>query len=171
MIQYIKFSKQYKKLSPCIIIIESRMSQSESVTPATERLTGMVKWFNSKSGFGFITVCGESEFSNKDIFVHYSAIRVTNSQYKYLVQGEYVDFNVVKSDSDKHEFNAADITGVKGGAIMCETRKLALSTQPPVRKSRDDSIDQGFSRVERPRSSNKRPVDRRAVKSAVETIA
>jgi len=147
------------------------MSQSESVTPATERLTGMVKWFNSKSGFGFITVCGESEFSNKDIFVHYSAIRVTNSQYKYLVQGEYVDFNVVKSDSDKHEFNAADITGVKGGAIMCETRKLALSTQPPVRKSRDDSIDQGFSRVERPRSSNKRPVDRRAVKSAVETIA
>jgi len=147
------------------------MSQSESVTPAAERLTGMVKWFNSKSGFGFITVCGESEFSNKDIFVHYSAIRVANSQYKYLVQGEYVDFNVVKSDSDKHEFNAADITGVKGGAIMCETRKLALSTQPPVRKSRDESSDQGFSRVERPKSSNKRPVDRRAVKSAVETIA
>lgn len=165
MIQYIKFSKPYKKLSPCIIIIESEMSQSESVTPAAERLTGMVKWFNSKSGFGFITVCGESEFSNKDIFVHYSAIRVANSQYKYLVQGEYVDFNVVKSDSDKHEFNAADITGVKGGAIMCETRKLALSTQPPVRKSRDESSDQGFSRVERPKSSNKRPADKRVVKT------
>jgi cold shock CspA family protein len=136
------------------------MSQSESVTPATERLTGMVKWFNSKSGFGFITVCGESEFKDKDIFVHYSAIRVTNSQYKYLVQGEYVDFNVVKSDSDKHEFNAADITGVKGGAIMCETRKLALSTQPPVRKSRDESSDQGFSHVERPKSSKRPPVKR-----------
>jgi cold shock CspA family protein len=142
------------------------MSQSESVTPAAERLTGMVKWFNSKSGFGFITVCGESEFSNKDIFVHYSAIRVANSQYKYLVQGEYVEFNVVKSDSDKHEFNAADITGVKGGAIMCETRKLALSTQPPVRKSRDESSDQGFSRVDRPKSSNKRPPVKRVVKTS-----
>jgi cold shock CspA family protein len=104
------------------------MSQTEAVT--SERLTGMVKWFNNKSGFGFITVLGESPLSGKDVFVHYSAIRVTNSQYKYLVQGEYVDFNLVKSDSDKHEYNAADITGVKGGAIMCETRKLALSAQP-----------------------------------------
>jgi len=120
------------------------MSQTEAVT--SERLTGMVKWFNNKSGFGFITVLGESPLSGKDVFVHYSAIRVTNSQYKYLVQGEYVDFNLVKSDSDKHEYNAADITGVKGGAIMCETRKLSLSTQPVsaaprAYKSRDKSYD------------------------------
>ena len=67
-----------------------------------KRLTGMVKWFNNKSGFGFITVCSEGDFSGKDIFAHYSSIRVTNSQYKYLVQGEYVDFNMVKSENEKH---------------------------------------------------------------------
>jgi cold shock CspA family protein len=129
----------------------------------------MVKWFNNKSGFGFITVLGEGEFSGKDVFVHYSALRVVNSQYKYLVQGEYVDFNLVKSDSDKHEFNAADITGVKGGAIMCETRKLALSTQPASSssrpyKSRDQESsapvstegDEGFTRVEYAKPIRKR---------------
>jgi CspA family cold shock protein len=140
------------------------MSQTEAVT--SERLTGMVKWFNNKSGFGFITVLGEGEFSGKDVFVHYSALRVVNSQYKYLVQGEYVDFNLVKSDSDKHEFNAADITGVKGGAIMCETRKLALSTQtasssaPRPYKSRDQAPssegDEGFTRVEYAKPIRKR---------------
>jgi cold shock CspA family protein len=31
-----------------------------------ERLTGMVKWFNNKAGFGFITVC-DGEYSGKDI--------------------------------------------------------------------------------------------------------
>ena len=80
-----------------------------------KRLTGMVKWFNNKSGFGFITVCGEGEFGGKDIFAHYSSIRVTNSQYKYLVQGEYVDFDLVKSENEKHEYHATDITGVMSG--------------------------------------------------------
>ena len=56
-----------------------------------QRLTGMVKWFNNKSGFGFVTVCSEGEFNNKDIYAHYYSIRVTNSQYKYLVQEEYVE--------------------------------------------------------------------------------
>ena len=62
-------------------------------------------------------------------FTHYSAIRVTNSQYKYLVQGEYVDFNLVKSDSDNHEFNAGDVTGVMGGPILCETRRAVTLAQ------------------------------------------
>jgi len=92
-----------------------------------QRLTGMVKWFNNKSGFGFITVCGEGDFGGKDIFAHYSSIRVTNSQYKYLVQGEYVDFNLVKSENENHEFHAMDITGVMSGPILCETRRIAAA--------------------------------------------
>jgi CspA family cold shock protein len=88
----------------------------------SERLTGTVKWFNNKAGFGFITVCGDGGYGGKDIFVHYSSIRVSNSQYKYLIQGEYVDFTLVTAKNDKHEFHAMDISGVKGGPIMCETR-------------------------------------------------
>ena len=94
-----------------------------------ERLTGTVKWFNNKAGFGFLTVCGDGEYGGKDIFVHYSSIRVSNSQYKYLIQGEYVDFTLDTSKNDKHEYHAMDISGVKGGPIMCETRRNDAHTR------------------------------------------
>ena len=100
------------------------MSSEQDTTSAPDsiRLLGQVKWFNNKAGYGFITV-NDGEYSGKDIFIHYSAIRVTNSQYKYLVQGEYVEFSLVKSSTDGHEYQAIDISGVKGGALMCETRR------------------------------------------------
>lgn len=99
----------------------------EEHTVIVERLTGTVKWFNNKAGFGFITVCDQGVYHNMDIFVHYNSIRVSNSQYKYLVQGEYVDFTLIKASSvhnEGHEFQAMDVSGVKGGPIMCETRRI-----------------------------------------------
>lgn len=104
-----------------------------------QRLTGMVKWFNNKSGFGFITVSGTGEHAGKDIFAHYSSIRVTNSQYKYLVQGEYVDFNLVKSESTTHEYQASDITGVMNGPILCETRRQVQAAQSDGQRDRKQS--------------------------------
>lgn len=104
-----------------------------------QRLTGMVKWFNNKSGFGFITVSGTGEYASKDIFAHYSSIRVTNSQYKYLVQGEYVDFNLVKSESTTHEYQASDITGVMNGPILCETRRQVQAAQGDGQRERKQS--------------------------------
>ena len=101
-----------------------------------QRLTGMVKWFNNKSGFGFVTVSGTGEYAGKDIFAHYSSIRVTNSQYKYLVQGEYVDFKIVKSESDTHEYQASDITGVMNGPILCETRRQVQASQNDSQRER-----------------------------------
>jgi len=103
-------------------------------TIIVETLTGTVKWFNNKAGFGFITVCEQGDYKDKDIFVHYSSIRVSNSQYKYLVQGEYVDFTLVKANSDTHEFQAMNVSGVKGGPIMCEIRR-SLTTPPPETRS------------------------------------
>jgi cold shock CspA family protein len=91
-------------------------------------MIGQVKWFNNKAGYGFITV-RDGEFAGKDIFVHYSTISVTNSQYKYLVQGEYVEFNLVKSTTDTHEFQATDVSGIKNGPLMCETRRLNVQQQ------------------------------------------
>jgi cold shock CspA family protein len=154
------------------------MSQVQTDS-SSERLTGMVKWFNNKAGFGFITVCGDGEFGGKDIFTHYSSIRVGNSQYKYLVQGEYVDFNLVKSENEKHEYQAVDITGVKGGAIMCETRKIALSTRPERSEyvprsshsapSTEESFEpqteeDGFKRVER--APRRRPATRKPARAS-----
>ena len=37
-----------------------------------ERLTGRVKWFNNKNGYGFVSTLGDD---SKDIFAHYSSIR------------------------------------------------------------------------------------------------
>ena len=85
-----------------------------------DRITGRVKWFNNSSGFGFITVC-DGPHTGKDIFVHYTSINVQSSQYKYLVQGEYVDFNLVKPENGLHEYHATLVSGIKGGALLCET--------------------------------------------------
>ncbi len=89
------------------------------------KLTGQVKWFNSKTGYGFITALTEGEYKNKDIFVHYSNLILTNSQYKYLVQGEYVEFETVKPNSGEHEFHAIKVSGILGGNLMCEIRHIA----------------------------------------------
>ena len=45
-------------------------------------------------------------------------------QYKYLVQGEYVNFNLTSSTTESHEFQATNVTGAYGGSLMCETRNL-----------------------------------------------
>ena len=50
---------------------------------------GIVKWFNSEKGFGFISVEGEG-----DVFVHFSAI--TGEGYKSLEEGQSVQFDVVE---------------------------------------------------------------------------
>ena len=42
--------------------------------------------------------------------------------YKYLVQGEYVEFGVQKMDSGNHEYQAMNIKGVLQNDLMCETR-------------------------------------------------
>jgi len=115
------------------------MSSTE-VTPSQEklgRLCGQVKWFNNKAGYGFITV-NDGEYAGKDIFIHYSTIHTTNNQYKYLVQGEYVEFNLVKSNTDEHEYQATDISGIKNGPLMCESRRVSRPySGPPPSQYRD----------------------------------
>jgi len=89
---------------------------------------GKVKWFNNKAGYGFITVSEKGDYNGKDIFTHFTAIKVTNSQYKYMVQGEYVEFDLVKPDSGSHEYKAMSVTGISGGELMCETRSVSRTT-------------------------------------------
>jgi CspA family cold shock protein len=109
-------------------------SSNIEVTNEPEILTGRVKWFNNKTGFGFITVTDGSNVGS-DIFVHHSSINVLSEQYKYLVQGEYVEFVLSSTQGGQHEFQAVNVTGIKGGKLMCETiyeMKLARTNYKSV---------------------------------------
>jgi len=56
------------------------------------RTNGIVKWFNDGKGYGFIT----PEESEKDCFVHYSAIQ--GEGFRSLKEGERVEFDLVQND-------------------------------------------------------------------------
>jgi len=52
---------------------------------------GIVKWFNDRKGYGFI-----SQEDGNDVFVHFSSIEATG--YKTLSEGDNVDFEIEESD-------------------------------------------------------------------------
>ena len=63
---------------------------------------GKVKWFNNEKGYGFI------EYKDgEDIFVHYSAI--LSDGFKTLVEGQYVDFELVQTDKGLQAKNVVEI--------------------------------------------------------------
>lgn len=53
--------------------------------------SGKVKWWNNKSGFGFIT-----QDSGQDVFVHHSG--VMGAEFKVLNEGEAVVFDLVATE-------------------------------------------------------------------------
>jgi CspA family cold shock protein len=55
----------------------------------SDRETGVVKWFNSTKGYGFI-----ERPDGKDVFIHHSGI--SGSGYRSLNEGDRVEFVVVE---------------------------------------------------------------------------
>ena len=58
-------------------------------------ITGTVKWFNDKKGFGFVA----RDDGEKDVFVHHSAIQARG--FKSLAEGEKVEFGVVQGQKGR----------------------------------------------------------------------
>lgn len=115
----------------------------------TQRSTAVVKWFNNKAGYGFLTHVVDDQTS-QDIFVHHTEIQVGKDQYKYLVQGEYVEFTL-SSAVGQHKCLATAVRGVNGGRLMCETRSDTRSERPPrefINSSRGGSSRGRMSRTE-----------------------
>ncbi|CAM8331659.1 TPA: cold shock protein CspG [Escherichia coli] len=54
----------------------------------SNKMTGLVKWFNADKGFGFISPADGS----KDVFVHFSAIQSNN--FRTLEEGQQVEFSI-----------------------------------------------------------------------------
>jgi cold shock CspA family protein len=137
------------------------MSDNAVADTTSARYTGRVKWFNNKAGYGFITVTDTLVTSSTstniapgtDVFVHHSAINVAVEQYKYLVQGEYVEFSVSPVSSGQHEFQCDSVSGIKDGKLMCETRRDVRSSR--VQYSSSKSVETVTPRESRSATSNK----------------
>jgi CspA family cold shock protein len=152
------------------------MSASDSSVTSSqvssEKFVGRVKWFNNKAGYGFISITDGSR-SGSDIFVHHNSISVESEQYKYLVQGEYVEFQLKAMEGNSsHEFQASNVKGIKGGKLMCETRKdvrtaryeykssnnTQQQTTPPIKprsiRAPSQKGTEGYQKVQRNRKSS-----------------
>jgi CspA family cold shock protein len=55
------------------------------------RETGIVKWFNDKKGYGFI-----SRDSGDDVFVHHSSIVAEG--FRSLAEGDRVEFSITQEN-------------------------------------------------------------------------
>ncbi|XEO76424.1 hypothetical protein WKT22_01448 [Candidatus Lokiarchaeum ossiferum] len=86
--------------------------------------TGIVKWFNYKKGYGFISLIDDSE-NAKDVFVHFSAIVGESDQFKTLHQEDKVTFEIV--DGDKGP--------VAQNVVVIE------AAPKPVKKNKSESVE------------------------------
>eukprot|EP00551_Chaetoceros_affinis_P000384 CAMPEP_0203638896 /NCGR_PEP_ID=MMETSP0088-20131115/4784_1 /ASSEMBLY_ACC=CAM_ASM_001087 /TAXON_ID=426623 /ORGANISM="Chaetoceros affinis, Strain CCMP159" /LENGTH=119 /DNA_ID=CAMNT_0050493629 /DNA_START=92 /DNA_END=451 /DNA_ORIENTATION=+ len=75
-----------------------------STEEETARRTGVVKWFNTEKGYGFII----PDDGERDIFVHQTAINVQG--FRSLADGESVEFETV-ADPQTGKIKAHDVTG------------------------------------------------------------
>lgn len=131
-----------------------------------QKMAGCVKWFNMKTGFGFLTVVrggGSGELKvGSEVFVHHSNVKVQEEQYRFLVQGEYVEFDVSNVANGQHSCQATNVTGMFGGKLMCETRNDARQSSSGGRGDDEEDGGDGDAYV---------PVLRRTASSAATTAA
>jgi len=66
----------------------------------SERIVGIVKWFNAAKGYGFL---GRED--GEDVFVHFSAIQ--SDGYRKLVKDQKVEFSI---ENGPKGLQAAEVT-------------------------------------------------------------
>jgi cold shock CspA family protein len=96
---------------------EERLEEEQRPKEEGKRLNGKVKWFNGAKGYGFI----EREGEEKDIFVHFSAIK--KSDLKYLEEGEQLTFEIKNSDKGPSAINLQKVTNLQKAPVLKLVKK------------------------------------------------
>jgi len=83
----------------------------------SEKHTGIVKWFNTHKGFGFIS----RDDGEQDVFVHFSSIQDTGG-FRNLDEGDRVEFEVETGAKGPRAQNVVKVEGgpiedIGGGAV------------------------------------------------------
>ena len=122
---------------------QSNVSKKKTLAtrkPLASRLTGQVKSFHVRKGYGFI----QSVEVDSDIFIHYSAITKNNPKklMKSVRKGEIVQFDVVMSS--KNLPRAANVTGLNNKPV--QGSKYALDKKQNYSKS--------FKQQQKPQQNN-----------------
>lgn len=86
----------------------------------SNKLIGIVSWFNEKKGFGLI------KSDDKEYFAHHSEIKVSNDIFKALYQGENVSFIPSEKDS---KLTATEITGIEENKLTCEINNKSFKKE------------------------------------------
>mgnify|MGYP001268232164 CR=1 FL=1 len=74
---------------------------------------GVVKWYNSKLQYGFITLLDDK----KDVFVHSNALDTTYP-LKCLFKGEYVLVDIFENNN---KLQCKNVRGIKDKLLLCES--------------------------------------------------
>jgi cold shock CspA family protein len=141
-----------------------------------QRQQGRVKWFNAKGGYGFVTLLetkpegvgadGQVQQSGppREVFVHHSGLKVGSEQFRYLVEGEYVELEVLESGVDGGvprggvpRYQGVEVRGIGGGPLMCETRSESSVNN---RQTRVEGQTQQLGTSQRGRGGRGRGVQR-----------
>lgn len=108
----------------------------QTFRPAASRayVTGSVKWFNSSKGFGFLQT---DEPQPREVFVHQSSIQMDG--YRYLNEGEKVQFEI---DRDDRGLKAVKVRDLKGNPLVREGRAPAPRQQGQQGQRRNNGQQQ-----------------------------
>ncbi|GAA6058751.1 hypothetical protein JCM10212_003439 [Sporobolomyces blumeae] len=91
-----------------------------------QRRRGVVKFFNSLKGFGFVVDNDPAALGGQEVFCHFSAISGKGG-FRSLGEGEEVEYELVQGPKG---FQAANLTG-PGGRTVQGDPKARLQQKPP----------------------------------------
>jgi cold shock CspA family protein len=113
--------------------------EEKQVVKENNQFWGVVKWFNNKLAYGFMTLKGgpKEDLVNTNMFVHYTSVEPEYSTYRTLVSGEYVSFNIKEHDKG---YQAINVKGYKDGSIICDHNVMNMNSKVDKPVSKNDTV-------------------------------